>query len=568
MLIDSSHPEETRVVVVKGNRLEEFDFESQHKRQIRGNIYLAKVTRVEPSLQAAFVDYGGNRHGFLAFSEIHPDYYQIPLADRQALLEEEAALADAEAQDEDDAAEAAQQNKGNNRRRRGRGRGKNDDRNGRGRRGRGRNHIPDAEPVAFDAILAAYEARVAEETVDDNNDVEADEKAVIAANIDGAATISEEVNTADTNSDDETPVDVVAEDDDALEESRPRRRSSRKHYKIQEVIKRRQVILVQVVKEERGNKGAALTTYMSLAGRYSVLMPNTARGGGISRKITNTTDRKRLKDMVKELEVPKGMGVILRTAGANRTSSEVTRDYEYLMRLWDNVRDLTLSSSAPALVYEEGNLIKRSIRDLYNKDIREITVAGEAGFREAKDFMRMLMPSSAKLVKPWKDSSPIFARTGMEAQLDKTRRRGKSAEETSSVAVVAKGRDKDAASDNTRSDSEDGENADGSENEQPTEGQGKKRRRSRGRRGGRNRKNRFGRIPHAEVVGPMVEIAAAWDVANQNDKPPVEANVAVEPEAKPEPKVEVIEIKTEAVAPAAPAPVEPVIEGHCRGCSS
>ncbi len=404
MLIDSSHPEETRVVVVKGNRLEEFDFESQHKHQIRGNIYLAKVTRVEPSLQAAFVDYGGNRHGFLAFSEIHPDYYQIPLADRQALLEEEAALADEDAEDDDAAAEAATQQKSNKGRRRGRGRGRRNNSPG------GATSTPEAEPVAFDEILTAYEQR------GDS----------IAAVVDGAEVMSEDADgTEPIGSDDEDmesiteAVDVVTDDDDAIEEVRPRRRSSRRQYKIQEVIKRRQVILVQVVKEERGNKGAALTTYMSLAGRYSVLMPNTARGGGISRKITNTSDRKRLKDMVKELEVPKGMGVILRTAGANRTSNEVKRDYEYLMRLWDTVRDLTLSSSAPALVYEEGNLIKRSIRDLFNKDIKEITVAGEAAYREAKDFMGMLMPSSAKLVKPWKDSSPIFARTGMEAQLDK-----------------------------------------------------------------------------------------------------------------------------------------------------
>ncbi len=404
MLIDSSHPEETRVVVVKGNRLEEFDFESQHKHQIRGNIYLAKVTRVEPSLQAAFVDYGGNRHGFLAFSEIHPDYYQIPLADRQALLEEEAALASEDAEDDDAAAEAATQQKSSKGRRRGRGRGRRNSSRG------GATSTPEAELVAFDDILAAYEKR------GDS----------IPAAIDGGEVISEDAAGAEANGSDDDDlesiaeaVDVVTDDDDAIEEVRPRRRSSRRQYKIQEVIKRRQVILVQVVKEERGNKGAALTTYMSLAGRYSVLMPNTARGGGISRKITNTSDRKRLKDMVKELEVPKGMGVILRTAGANRTGNEVKRDYEYLMRLWDTVRDLTLSSSAPALVYEEGNLIKRSIRDLFNKDIKEIVVAGEAAYREAKDFMSMLMPSSAKLVKPWKDSSPIFARTGMEAQLDK-----------------------------------------------------------------------------------------------------------------------------------------------------
>ena len=413
MIIDSSHPEETRAVVVKGNRLEEFDFESQHKKQIRGNIYLAKVTRVEPSLQAAFVDYGGNRHGFLAFSEIHPDYYQIPLADRQALLEEEAARADADFEDEEDGGgNGGRGRKGRGTRRRGRGR-----RTWRSRRRQAQ--VPDAEPVAMDATLAGLDG-----------DGEGDgAPGVMAADAASGETVAEDIDDdedengaealADDGDDDEdTDFEDVGEDD-ALEESRPRRRPSRRQYKIQEVVKRRQVILVQVVKEERGNKGAALTTYLSLAGRYSVLMPNTARGGGISRKITNTSDRKRLKDCVKTLDVPKGMGVILRTAGANRTQAEIERDYDYLMRLWDNVRDLTLSSTAPALVYEEGSLIKRSIRDLYNKDIDEIIVAGEAGYREARDFMTMLMPSQAKVVKPWQDSAPILARTGIEAQLDK-----------------------------------------------------------------------------------------------------------------------------------------------------
>ena len=422
MIIDSSHPEETRAVVVKGNRLEEFDFESQHKKQIRGNIYLAKVTRVEPSLQAAFVDYGGNRHGFLAFSEIHPDYYQIPLADRQALLEEEAARADADFDDEEHG--------GDN------GNGEERGRKGRGtrRRGRGRRpwrsrqrqaQTPDAEPVAMDAV--AMDTIVA--GPDGEEEDAADASVAMAADADAGAVVAEDVDDeedgtgaealADDGDDDEdTDFEDVGEDD-ALEESRPRRRPSRRQYKIQEVIKRRQVILVQVVKEERGNKGAALTTYLSLAGRYSVLMPNTARGGGISRKITNTSDRKRLKDCVKTLDVPKGMGVILRTAGANRTQPEIERDYDYLMRLWDNVRDLTLSSTATALVYEEGSLIKRSIRDLYSKDIDEIIVAGEAGYREARDFMTMLMPSQAKVVKPWQDSAPILARTGIEAQLDR-----------------------------------------------------------------------------------------------------------------------------------------------------
>lgn len=371
MLIDASHPEETRVVVTKGNRIEEFDFESEHKKQLKGNIYLARVTRVEPSLQAAFVEYGGNRHGFLAFSEIHPDYYQIPVADRQALLEaeEKSAREDAAAEHEND--EAAPARKSKSRRK-------------------------TAKAAAHDdAVSAASEAVDSVHEAHDSDDI-----------------------------DDEKPVDLVGAED-ALEEVPARSSSKRtgsgahwRDYKIQEVIKRRQILLVQIVKEERGTKGAALTTYMSLAGRYSVLMPNTARGGGISRKITSTGDRKRLKDIVKDLSVPRGMGVILRTAGASRTKTEVRRDYEYLMRLWENVRSLTLTSMAPALVYEEGSLIKRSIRDLYNKDIDEIQVAGDKAYREAKDFMRMLMPSHAKFVQPYRDPTPIFARRGIEAQLD------------------------------------------------------------------------------------------------------------------------------------------------------
>ncbi|WP_279110312.1 ribonuclease E/G [Bartonella apis] len=359
MLIDASHPEETRVVVVRGNRIEEFDFESEHKKLLKGNIYLARVTRVEPSLQAAFVEYGGNRHGFLAFSEIHPDYYQIPVADRQALLEEEekAALVDEE---EDQESEKTSKN----------------------------NHRKKVKSAP-----ANIENETTAEAADDEDDVE---QAV---------------------EDTEDSVELVGAED-ALEEVPTRERSPRRQYKIQEVIKRRQILLVQVVKEERGNKGAAMTTYLSLAGRYSVLMPNTARGGGISRKITNIQDRKRLKEVVKDLHVPKGMGVILRTAGANRTKAEIKRDYEYLMRLWENVRALTLESVAPCLVYEEGSLIKRSIRDLYNKDISEILVSGEQGYREAKDFMRMLMPSHAKVVQPYREQLPIFAHNGIEGQLD------------------------------------------------------------------------------------------------------------------------------------------------------
>ncbi|WP_454685100.1 Rne/Rng family ribonuclease [Ancylobacter moscoviensis] len=386
MLIDATHPEETRVVVVRGNRVEEFDFEAANRKPLRGNIYLAKVTRVEPSLQAAFIEYGGNRHGFLAFSEIHPDYYQIPVADRQALLAEEERQQRKEAE-----AEAEEKPKGRSRRSRGA------------------------------AKAAAGDEAVSEEAA--SGDAPASEEAAEAAparrsrrrpsSDDEAGGEVEEI------AGEEEVVDEVGSDD-ALEEvpERAAPRGRARTYKIQEVIKRRQVMLVQVVKEERGNKGAALTTYLSLAGRYSVLMPNTARGGGISRKITSAEDRKRLKEVASDLEVPEGMGVILRTAGANRTKPEIKRDFEYLLRLWENVRELTLGSTAPSLVYEEGSLIKRSIRDLYNKDIDEVLVAGDEGYREAKDFMRMLMPSHAKNVKVYKDLQPVFTRFGVESQLD------------------------------------------------------------------------------------------------------------------------------------------------------
>ncbi len=424
MLIDASHSEETRVVVVRGNRIEEFDFESEHKKQIRGNIYLAKVTRVEPSLQAAFVDYGGNRHGFLAFAEIHPDYYQIPLADRQALLKAEAEEARREEESEpvDITPEEAA--------------------------------VPAEAPVAAPAEEGVAEAAAAEAPAEKpkakpkrtrktkakaTEAAEATEAVKAAPEVDeeGSAgemaamvdtdSISEDVDTRrrsdeddDDNHDGENEVIESVGAEDAMEEVPDRQaRKPRKQYRIQEVIKRRQILLVQVAKEERGNKGAALTTYLSLAGRYSVLMPNTARGGGISRKITNLQDRKRLKEIARGLDVPQGMGVILRTAGANRTKVEVKRDFEYLMRLWENVRMLTLNSTAPCLVYEEGSLIKRSIRDLYNKDISEIIVAGEEGYREAKSFMKMLMPSHAKVVQPYRDVHPIFSRSGIEAQLDR-----------------------------------------------------------------------------------------------------------------------------------------------------
>ncbi|TZG37171.1 ribonuclease E/G [Agrobacterium sp. B1(2019)] len=453
MLIDASHEEETRVVVVRGNRIEEFDFESEHKKQIRGNIYLAKVTRVEPSLQAAFVDYGGNRHGFLAFAEIHPDYYQIPLADRQALLKAEAE--DHRRSDDFESADAPEP--------------------GAPMIDLSQVDQPDVGIVSAsetNETVVTEEAAPVVETVSEEAAVEvvpaeapaeeekpkkrtrrprakkktAEEEAAAAeaaeasSEDEGSAggemaamvdtdTISEEVeglrrgNDDDDDDDDDHHEKEVIESvgaEDAMEEVPDRvARKPRKQYRIQEVIKRRQILLVQVAKEERGNKGAALTTYLSLAGRYSVLMPNTARGGGISRKITQPADRKRLKEIARDLDVPQGMGVILRTAGANRTRVEIKRDFEYLMRLWENVRTLTLNSTAPCLVYEEGSLIKRSIRDLYNKDIGEIIVSGEEGYREAKDFMKMLMPSHAKVVQPYRDIHPIFSRSGIEAQLDR-----------------------------------------------------------------------------------------------------------------------------------------------------
>jgi len=521
MLIDASHPEETRVVVLRGNKVQEFDFEAADKKPLRGNIYLAKVIRVEPSLQAAFVEYGGNRHGFLAFAEIHPDYYQIPVADRLALLEEERR---AHAQDDEDDHHPVQQQQ----------------QPGRGRRSR-RRHADGAEKrTAFprhvkrgpapgvdlegraptseledaaaqdfgllpfegaseeprglhtpqpDLAAEAAEVEIAGRTYETAaTPAEPPPVSVAAAEAEAAAPSVAQPQAATARTDaateeepitvdpsgfgvvevsppeaaeiehdhevkarrqDERDEEIERRREEARVESEPREEEEdeeedsedeanhvehvggdameevpfrvsrpRRQYKIQEVIKRRQVLLVQVVKEERGNKGAALTTYLSLAGRFSVLMPNTARGGGISRKITDNADRKRLKDIVQELEVPEGMGVILRTAGATRTKAEVKRDFEYLLRLWESVRELTLRSSAPMLVYEEGSLIKRAIRDLYGHDIDEVIVSGEAAYHEAHDFMRMLMPSHARSVKLYKEPSPIFADSGVEAQLD------------------------------------------------------------------------------------------------------------------------------------------------------
>lgn len=485
MLIDATHPEETRVTVVRGNRVEEFDFEAANRKQLRGNIYLAKVTRVEPSLQAAFVEYGGNRHGFLAFSEIHPDYYQLPKADREALerqLAEEAAAhqRDRERREQEEAKRAAAR------------RSEDDDTVI-------SEDIDEDDESSEDDDLSSLDAPVDEDGFeeitpgddedDDNSNEVSSSEAVTARksgndeddDTDGDSDDSEETSEDDASDDndsedDEDGDDSSDDDEDSDEEEtsasddqdnqsgrrrrgrgsrrRPRRKRNnndenenratadsddvsdtggddddfegvperarrlRDKYKIQEVIKRRQLLLVQVVKEERGNKGAALTTYLSLAGRYSVLMPNTDRGGGISRKITKPTDRKRLKEIAHDLGVPEGMGVILRTAGASRTKAEIRRDFEYLMRLWENVRELTLTTTAPNLVYEEGSLIKRSIRDLYNKDIDQVLVSGDEAYREAKNFMRMLMPSHSKNVQPYRDPVPIFNRFGVEAQLD------------------------------------------------------------------------------------------------------------------------------------------------------
>jgi ribonuclease E len=357
MLIDARHREETRIAVVKGNRIEEFDFESAERKQLKGNIYLAKVTRVEPSLQAAFIDYGGNRHGFLAFSEIHPDYYQIPKEDRDALLREEA----------EHAAEEA-------------------------------------------ALRADYDSD--DEEGDDEDDIERFED-------DGGVDpdVAEELEGGEEAGEAPRRKRKSSSDDAAVEDLRERRMNLRRRYKIQDVIHRRQVLLVQVVKEERGNKGAALTTYLSLAGRYCVLMPNTSHGGGISRKISNAGDRKRLKSIMADMQLPPSMGCIVRTAGLQRSKVEIKRDFDYLARLWDGIREATLQASAPALVYGDSDLIKRAIRDIYNKEIEEVIVEGEDGYRQAREFMRLLMPTHARRIKHYADPVPLFQRAGVEDQL-------------------------------------------------------------------------------------------------------------------------------------------------------
>jgi ribonuclease E len=456
MLIDANHPEETRVVILDGSKVEEFDFEAASRRPLKGNIYLAKVTRVEPSLQAAFVEYGGNRQGFLAFAEIHPDYYQIPVADRQALIAEQEAEARRRSEDDIESFEITG--------------AKSDDAEAEEEveeeADSGEDSVEMAPLVPLDAAAESDEPEEASDSAEDDHEdvfvnhgaaaVEidhederpqtkpeaagealgdySDEAEVTAA--EAAEENEGEIQPVATGGDlfDETGAQAVEDNEDAIEpvtpegeagdaqalqaQRAPQKWVRKKHYKIQEVIKRRQIILVQVVKEERGNKGAALTTYLSLAGRYCVLMPNTPRGGGISRKITNAADRKRLKSAAQGLELPEGMGLIIRTAGESRSRIEIRRDYDYLLRLWDTIREKTLSSNAPACVYEEGDLIKRVIRDLYNKDVQDVVVEGEQGYRNAKDFMRMLMPTHAKFVHHYKDTVPLFQRMHIEAQLD------------------------------------------------------------------------------------------------------------------------------------------------------
>ena len=428
MLIDATHAEETRVVVMDGNRLEDFDVETSTKKQLKGNIYLAKVVRVEPSLQAAFVEYGGGRHGFLAFGEIHPDYYQIPVADRQRLLE----IAAEEAREEEEAEERLQAEL---------------ERQLAGSDEDAQEPVAASPSAAFapsDAPIAEAEAptSIAAEVVSDvvygapapdadqpaagdtepQVEVAAEGEVIAPSESDGDLSDSIEMTESDS-----TPPEMLGGTADQFEgngaEEANRRRTSRmlRSYRIQEVIRRRQILLIQVVKEERGNKGAALTTYISLAGRFCVLMPNSPRGGGISRKITSAADRKRLKEITSELEIPKGMGLIVRTAGANRPKPEIRRDCEYLMRLWDDIRELTMRSMAPALIYEEASLIKRSIRDVYSRDVDEVIVDGEDGWKQARDFMRMLMPTHASKVQLWRPAGiqlPLFAKYQVDMQLD------------------------------------------------------------------------------------------------------------------------------------------------------
>jgi len=451
MLIDATHPEETRVAVISGNKLEEYDYETVVRKQLKGNIYLVKVTRVEPSLQAAFVDFGGNRHGFLPFPEIHPDYYRIPIADREALLAEERALAAEQAarEDEEDAAELAAQ---------GHSLEDFDDEDEEGHDEEGHDH-PTATiiDVAEEAYVPKHTGSLAadmqqEALIDDEDDAEetaettveitpvllaeaapehvhdhahdhaahdhahADAPAKHAAETQATEGATAEKPAGGNRHDKDADVEMVGGD---VVEAPVYRSSIKRRYKIQEVIKRNQIMLIQISKEERGNKGAAVTSYISLPGRYCVLMPNSPRGGGVSRKVSNAKDRQRLKKILQELNVPEGMSVILRTAGVARSKAEIKRDLDYLLRLWDQIREYTLKSSAPALIYEEGNLIKRAIRDLYRRDIDEVHVAGETGYTGARDFMKTLMPSHADRIHQYNDETiPLFFRYQVESQID------------------------------------------------------------------------------------------------------------------------------------------------------
>ncbi|MGE0251358.1 MAG: ribonuclease E/G [Dongiaceae bacterium] len=374
LLIDATHPEETRVVVLDGNRLDAFDFESTAKKQIKGNIYLAKVTRVEPSLQACFVDYGGNRHGFLAFNEIHPDYYQIPVSDREALLAQVAA---------DDEEEEAEE---------------------------------EAEEALSSEEAPAEGETPAEENIETSPPE--GEAAAETQSEEGETPAAAEEASSDEEGDEEENVETIGGEETDEQLRRWRKRLLRS-YKIQEVIKKRQIMLVQVVKEERGLKGAAMTTYLSLAGRYCVLMPNSPRGGGISRKINSSQDRRRLRELMRELEIPDGMAMILRTAGADRPKPEIKRDCDYLLRLWNDIREKTLSSTAPSLIHEEGHLLTRAVRDLYNRDMEEILVAGTEAYQSTRNLMRQLTPSHAVRVKLYRDQNvPLFQRFHIESQLD------------------------------------------------------------------------------------------------------------------------------------------------------
>ena len=496
MLIDATHAEETRVVVVEGNKVEEFDFESENRRQLAGNIYLAKVTRIEPSLQAAFIDYGGNRHGFLAFSEIHPDYYQIPVADREALMEEERAFSEAmRRKDEEDVDDEnlnndlfnpettkedpenlqsletdvfeADKKNGSVSQEKSNSKVKTKKSSSKKRtvlKKKASEENSETEEVtstekeiekkprgrpkkSSKPISAIIETDQNDEVINSDDEIfieqDKSEKEVSKSSEPGVkkrryskrsrknsndntskvslssgekADLEIKNQKSEFEDDPQKEIEAVSEIDDEQDIRRIRKPRQRR-YKIQEVIKVRQIMLVQVVKEERGNKGAALTTYLSLAGRYCVLMPNTARGGGISRKITNLSDRKKLKEIANEIDVPLGAGLIVRTAGAKRTKSEIKRDYEYLQRLWEQIRELTLKSIAPSKIYEEGDLIKRSIRDLYNRDIDEVLVEGERGYQNAKEFMKMIMPSHSKNVKYYDNGLPLFARYQVESFL-------------------------------------------------------------------------------------------------------------------------------------------------------